>query len=293
MKFRLLSGWEQKSQSMFWMLLWSVSFCIVMISNRLVSAQSSIFLIVWMRSFFAFVVLIPFFLSQRKSLWTDHWKVQLLRGSLIFGAMVCNYLAYRILPMASVAALGMSGPLLINVLGALVLKESIPKKRWNILGIGYMGVLFLVKPQNFVFQTAMLLPLMGNMCVAFALTFAKKLTRTETDVSLLFYGSLVPFLLSSLGALTARSIPQFSDGLYFILIGIFGGFSQFCYLQALKVTSPAFASSFEYVRLCLFLPIGYLLFDEVPDFLSLLGVLCIVISTVLLSHTSKVEKPQF
>ena len=87
----------------------------------------------WGRYFFHFLVVPLFFPSVFKSLsGATKIGVQVTRGMLLFLGTCAAFLALRYLPLPQVTALGFAAPVMVTVLAALVLRERVGWRRWEI-----------------------------------------------------------------------------------------------------------------------------------------------------------------
>ena len=107
------------------------------LAKKLDSKVSSMSVLL-VRSLFSFILLTPIFIKQRTEIInTSRLALHLLRG--IFGAvaMFCIYYSTRQLPLALSSTIAMSLPLFITLLSCLILRESIKRKQWSLLILGY------------------------------------------------------------------------------------------------------------------------------------------------------------
>lgn len=273
----------------FWMVFWVVSFSIAMLGNKWVKDFFLFPMIVWSRSFFGLLLLVPF-ASQIKKTHLIKW--QLLRGLLISCAMLCSYSAYRYLPVHTAAILGTSGPIFTVLLSILVLKERITVSRWLGMILGYTGVLIVVLQKNtsepYGFSFFEIVAVAGNLCTSCAMLVGKYLAEGGEDkTTTLFYNALIPFLCFSIAVPFYWSPPTGTQWLVLVLMGCFGAISQLCTFSALKLAKVSFIAPFEYLRLCVMIPLGYLIFKEAPNFSFYIGAPLIILSSFWLTFLER------
>ena len=78
-----------------------------------------------------------------------------------------------------------------------------------------------------------------------------------------------------------------------IIISVFGTSGILCLIQAYRIGLPSVISPFEYTLLINSLVIGYFVFNETPDFYSMLGIALIIASGIYIfirerSHKNKI-----
>ena len=292
---------DNRYKAVFWMVLWAVSFSIAMLYNRFVDKSISIYMTVWMRAVFALLFIAPFVFKEKKAAFkTKHLSLQLFRGLLQTCSILCTYTAYRYLPMPIASSLGMSGPLFLIIFSIIFLKESISLSRWVAIGIGYLGVICIVffkSPDSavtlgdFTFNPYMLIALLANILIAGYTVIARiLLMKNESKVTTLFYTTLVSSIVYSFVCPFVWMMPSLKDFYYLLIIGGCGAFLQFCYLQAVKIAQPSFLASFEYLRLCSLLFLGWMFLGEVLSSTALFGASLIVVSTLCLLIVDKNKK---
>ncbi|WP_032112358.1 DMT family transporter [Candidatus Paracaedibacter symbiosus] len=267
-----------------WMIVWSFCFTTVMTLVKMVSPDISGSTMIFCRLAIGLLFAMPVFIGQgiqtvvkTKNLW-----LHCLRAIVVFCSMGCTYYAYRNLPLAEAASIGQTGPLFTSLLAVLILRESMTLPKWVAMFIGYVGVLFIIKPGTAEFNIAVIAALAANLLAGATIIMIKFVTKTDSSQTILFYGTVGTLMLTSMVVLFDWQTPSATDFTYLIFIGAFGMLSQYCYLQALKSAPASFVTPFEYLRLCLTVPLGMVLFGETPDLYTLLGSLIIIASIIFL-----------
>ena len=64
---------------------------------------------------------------------------------LIFSTTLA-VLGYSLVPVTEASALGFTAPIILVVLGALVLRETVTPRRWVAVALGFAGMLVVVRP---------------------------------------------------------------------------------------------------------------------------------------------------
>ena len=76
-----------------------------------------------------------------------------VRCSCILVAFLCFYTAVSRVPLADVVALFGAAPLFITALAGPVLGEKVGPRRWAALVVGFLGVLFIMRPGTASFNS--------------------------------------------------------------------------------------------------------------------------------------------
>src|SRR5690606_32370424 len=98
---------------------------------------------------------------------------QILRGSVMLLATLCFFKTLSYLPQAEATAINFLAPLLVLALAPWVLREPARVSRWVAAGIGFAGVLIIIRPG------AGLDPVGVAWGLATALTFAAQFLATR------------------------------------------------------------------------------------------------------------------
>ena len=188
----------------------------------------------------------------------------LLRVILTVTSILTFFESVRLLPLATVIAIGFVAPLFMTALSVPVLRERVGAHRWTAILIGFAGVLVITQPGPDGFEWPALLALASSMLFATHLVTARWLARTETDAALMFWqnlgvfvvsGAVAPFLWTPIGAADLTLIATMGA---LLLIG------QFCTVRAFRTAPVGAVAPFQYVELIWAAVIGYIFWSEVP-----------------------------
>lgn len=268
--------------------------------------------LVFFRSFFALFVLV-FWLQMRgdfpralKTKWLGGHLVRSLAG---VGSMFLSFIAYGLLPLADVTAIGYAGPLLVAVFAALFLREKVAFSRWSAIAIGFAGVLVMLwehlggatGPGR---ATGAICAMASAVLVSIALIQTRRLTRSEDTGAIVFYFQSTTTLASLLvivaaevwnpawpGAAILRSQawvwPAAGDWLPLICAGLLGGAGQILMTQSYRYADASIVACFDYTSMIWALILGLLLFGEIPAPIAILGAAIIACGGLLAIATER------
>jgi drug/metabolite transporter (DMT)-like permease len=246
----------------------------------------SLFLVVWARYASQMLVVVPLAWHQTgRNVWrTRNLSVQLLRSTMLLGATVCLYGGLRYLPLAEGSAILFLAPILIVMLSGPLLGEKPSRARWTASITGFVGVLILIRPGSAVFHPATLLLLGAALFNAFYNMLTRKLLHEDVYTTL-FYSALVGTV-----ALTA-ALPwgfdqtklTLNDGGLLLLLGLLAGLGHWFVIAAYQLAPASLLAPFTYAQMIWAVAYGYLVFGQLPDRWSALGICVIVASGVYLA----------
>lgn len=222
--------------------------------------------LVFLRANVVLVMLLPLVLRSRGRLvLTRNPKLHLIRGFFIASSAFCAAWAVTRLPLAETNAYLMTVSLFMLPLGVLFLGERAHWLRWAGVGVGFVGVLVMVRPGADAFQPAVLVALMCALFEAGLGVALKKLGSVEPITTIIWWSYLTNWLV--FGLLSGFALPALPVVAWWLLpvlglctLGVF-----VCYIHAYRLgdASAVEAGSFS---LLLFSPLlGYFCFGEVPQ----------------------------
>ena len=230
-------------------------------------ADFSIFQILAMRGVFSIILLLPL-LARGKGisgvLRTQNLKGQILRSMLGIGAMFTFFAALRNMELADATAIGFSGSLFMAALSVPLLGERVGPRRWAAILVGFCGVLIIVQPGSSTFQAASVLVLFSALFYALMMITTRWLSRSESNVSMVFYHSLVATVIGSVALPFVWVSPTPTDWVLFALMGLFATLAHLAIAEAFRSAPVAIVGPFEYSTLLWATIIGFVVWQDIP-----------------------------
>jgi len=246
----------------------------------------ALFLVVWARYIGQMLVVTPFVWHRAgPGFWrTRNLRMQLVRSAFLLAATVCFFAGLRYLPLAEGSAITFLAPLFIVVFSQPVLGERPTRARWIASITGFAGILVLLRPGSSVLQPAVLLLIGTAVCNAFYQLLTRKLPGDSAHTTL-FYSALVGAVGLTLAlpwgiegaALTWR------EGGLLLLLGLFAGLAHWLIITAFLVAPASLLTPFTYLQMIWATLFGYLIFKQLPDGWSAVGMAIIVGSGLMLA----------
>ncbi|PCI04362.1 MAG: hypothetical protein COB78_08570 [Hyphomicrobiales bacterium] len=214
------------------------------------------------------------------SLRSNHVGLQFVRLGFATFAMLMGFTAVINLPLADATAIGFAKSFFVTIFAVLILKEVVGLRRWMAVGVGFLGVMFMVQPGTDGFSIYALYSLCGAASAGVVMVLIRLLTRTEKPVTIMSYHAL------GIGA--AMLVP----GIYFwqwptqtewIMLGIMGfvtSLSQITNIHAYKWGEASVMASLDYTRLLYATIVGYLIFGDLPGPYTWIGAAVIITASI-------------
>ncbi|MDD2464343.1 MAG: DMT family transporter [Desulfobulbus sp.] len=216
-------------------------------------------------------------------------SLSLVVASLFFG------LALQRMPVAESTAIIFLAPILVVLIAGPLLKEEIGLVGWLAAGFGFLGVLLIVRPGaglNAVGLACVLMTVVAN--VTYQL-LSRLLAGSERTLTMLFHSALVGAVC--FGVLLPWSFagdpPTSFHLLLFLAIGILGGLGHFFFTLAYRFSSASQLAPMNYLQLVWASLLGWGVFDHMPDHLSLLGMLVVMVSGLMIAMKARLAERRF
>lgn len=205
----------------------------------------------------------------------------LARSVVGLTGMVCGFSAVGLLPLTQSTALTFSSPLFMTALSALILKEHVGRHRWAAVAIGFVGVLIMVHPDPSHFAgLGVILALVGAVAAAGAMIAIREIGRTEPGPTIVFYFTLAGMMLGLASLPFGWVIPDLATLGLLIAGGLIGGVGQLLLTEALRRAPVAVVAPFDYTQLVWASLLGFFVWGETPQTLTLIGALVVASSGV-------------
>jgi len=221
---------------------------------------------------------------------TDAWRDlrindrtgQALRAILHVGGAALIVWALSALPIATVTAIVFSSPVVVLVFSMRMLGERVSWARWIAVIIGFAGVLAIIRPGGVGFEWALLIPVAAAVASGLRDLMTRRLARSDTSISVLFWASAL------MVAVTLFTIPlgwqplTLAASIWLIVNGVLNASAHFLMIEALRLGAAGLVSPFRYTAILWATVAGFLVWQEVPDVMTMIGAAMLVVSGVLI-----------
>ncbi len=214
-----------------------------------------------------------------------------VRTACEIGATLFFFSALVRLPFADAAAIGQFTPLAVTAGAAIFLREPVGWRRWLATFVGLIGVLIIIRPGTSAFNWAGLL-VVG--CVIFVAMRDLITRRLGPGVP-----TLLIILASTMAVTTAGLVVRSFEtwitpswmmvgGLALSALGVSGGY--YGTIVAMRAGEISAIAPFRYSVILFALFWSFVLFDEIPDLWTWIGVTIIVGAGLYTVHRERVRR---
>lgn len=265
----------QLTKAVFYMTGAIASFVAMAVAGRAVSFQLDTFEIMLFRSFIGFLLVLGFILvrGEGKNLSRRHMGVHVVRNLFHFSGQNLWFFALTVIPLAQVFALEFTTPLWILILSPLILGERLSRKKISVGLIGFGGALLVAQPAMSGLSLGVISAALAAVGFAGSIVLTKKLTQSETILTVLFYMTLfqLGFGIICAGYDGNIALPSAQNLPWVILIACAGLAAHFSLTAALSLAPATLIAPIDFIRLPAIVVIGFVFYSEPVDALVILG----------------------
>ena len=221
---------------------------------------------------------------------TQRYKLEYVRGLLLFVSFTTYMMGLAAIPLADVGAIRNSAPLLITFLSVVWLGEKVGPRRWLSLFIGFIGVLIIIRPGATTFNIGSVFILLTTLTYALNVMVTRQLRTTDSSATMAYYSTLVylvaAIVLTPLSIfvgeipnahpsiaflLRAWTMPTLLDVLIMAGLGLIWASGMYLIARAYSLAEASTAAPFEYVALLFSIFWGFAIWSEIPSLATWIG----------------------
>ncbi|MBL8702412.1 MAG: DMT family transporter [Alphaproteobacteria bacterium] len=246
--------------------------------------------IVWARYACSLVPMLAYAVAtgRMRSMWvTRRPGVQLARALFVLMSTYLVFGALKIIALAQVTSIIFISPIIVAVLAVLLLGEAMTPRRWLAVVLGFGGALLIIRPGFAGFQWALLIPVVAAVTRALYVLTTRALGKVDDPFTTLLYSAVFGSAVSSLVIVFDWRTPDPWGWSLMALLGLLGAISHFMMIRAYALAPSSTLAPFTYAELVWSVLFGIVLFGEVPDWLTIAGVVVIIASGLTVLRASR------
>jgi drug/metabolite transporter (DMT)-like permease len=258
-----------------WMIGAVVSFCAMAVMGRTALTQLDTFELMMYRSFVGVIVVLSYIAVTNKwhEVTLSYFKLHLIRNLFHFAGQNLWFAALVMIPIAQVFAIEFTSPIWILLLSPALLNERMTRGRAITAVLGFIGILIVTRPSLETLNMGIFFVALASICFALTSVLTRRLTRTQSIASILFY---LTVLQAIFGAVTAGydgdiTLPSLAIAPSVVAVGFAGLAAHTCLTRALSLAPAASIMPIDFARLPIIAVVGYLLYNESIDIYVFIG----------------------
>lgn len=266
----------------------SVGFSAAWVFIRLASETIHPFALVFWRNTAGLLLILPFVLRDPAIASPAQWKSHAMRSTSGVIGMFTVFYAVANAPMATVQAINFAAPIFATAGAALFLGEKLRARRVGALLTGFAGVLVVLRPGAQPLTPGIVSAVVAAVAVAFSIIAIKRLVGIARPMAVVFWSFALPVLPTLLVAIAFWTTPSGAAWLYILGIGAATLIAQIATVRAFSIAEATAVMPYDFVRFGITIAIGYLLFGESIDGITLIGGALILGSAIYLAYREAV-----
>lgn len=200
--------------------------------------------------------------------------LQIVRAILMLVSTLVFFSVLKIVPLSEGTAMNFCAPLLVLAASPWLLGERSYPSRWIAVAIGFIGMLIVVRPGGGIVPAGVALGLASAAIFALVAILTRKTNRTDDPMVSLFYGGLTGAIVSSLIVpfFWSSHMPTKTEWLVLASTGITSTIGHLLVNNAYKHAEASLLTPFAYLQIISATVMGWLVFNQLPDSLTAIGI---------------------
>jgi drug/metabolite transporter (DMT)-like permease len=213
--------------------------------------------------------------------------LQIFRGALLAFEICVTVLSFILLGLVESHAVFACYPLLIAAFSGPVLGENVGWRRWAAIGVGFVGILVVLKPGFGVFAIEAIVPLIGALMFALYGLLTRLAAKTDsTQTSFFWTGIIGAVVMSAIGTWYWEPMSPVDWG-WMGLLCVTGVLGHWLLIKCYEFAEASEVQPFAYLQLVFVAIVGVTLFGETLRPNVMLGALIVVAAGLFTLWRSK------
>ena len=269
--------------------------CYVMsdIFMKFLSSEISMFQITFLRGLLVTFFLFSYCYISKASFFIREWKDRFVIGirSILEVIMTYTFLAALFnMNVANANAILQLIPLMVLLGSFAFLRQSPKTHEWIAVLFGCLGAVIIIRPGALDFNFFTIHALVAVFCLAARDLLTVRLNKKIPSNIIAFYSALMLTLASFLLSKEPVHFGDLSNSLFILYTAIFVSIGYIASVAAMRFGDVTFVSPFRYTALLWAMAMGFIFFQEIPKFTTLLGGLIIILAGTYIFYKSKGDR---
>lgn len=261
--------------------------------SRYLAETYNVFVINMIRSWVLalFVILISLRKKDgiKKVLSSKQPFVQFIRGVLLTLAILIGVYSFTKLGLVQTHSIMSFFPLIVVAFSGPILNEKIGIQRWLAVIFGFIGIIIILDPVNFIFSFDGLLPVLGAFVLGFYTILTRKVSETDKSETSFFWVAIIGFfIMSCLGPFHWEPI-LFNDWGWMALLCVLSTVGHFLLIMAYENAEASILQPFTYFQLLFASIIGICFFNDKITLSIFVGGSIVVLSGIFAAWRNHVK----
>jgi drug/metabolite transporter (DMT)-like permease len=279
----LMDRTPSKPKAALWMAGWLCLMLIVAVAGREAARELNVFQLMQMRCVLGFFMLYPLIRTSGgfAAMTTSRPLQHIVRNLVHYAAQLGWFFALTLIPLGQVVSIEFTMPIWTAILAASFLGEHMTVWKISAIVLGVIGVIIIVRPSTGEINPGQLIALGAAVGFGISVAMMKSLTRTESTVAIIFWMLVIQCVAGLLPTLYVWKSPSLYGWGWMAVIAFCGTFSHYCMARAMLHADATVVLPMDFLRVPLTATVGWLIYSERLDTLTVLGAALIFTGNLL------------
>lgn len=275
-----------------WIGLSGVLFALLNVFSLIPAQNLNPYVMAFLRYFFGALFLLPVIwrVGLQRAMHTRRMPLHVFRGALHAGGMFLWFIGLPLTTLASITALGFTGPIFVTIGAALFLNEDVRLRRWIAVAVGFAGAMIIIRPGIGDLGIGAIVILISTPIFSASNLISKALARTDSAPTIVIWQNMTIVLFAAPVALWFWQTPSWTDVLWFMAAGLSGTLGHICQQNGYQLADITLLQPIGFLSLLWNTLLGYFLFLQEPDVWTFVGAAVIFASAMYISHREAVRR---
>lgn len=246
---------------------------------KFLSTDYSPLFIGWARYAVACLIVLPFaYWRYGRNFFPEEQRfAHLVRTAFLVTSMTLYFLAISKIPLAVAVSAYFVGPIIAVALSVMFLKEALTLQKIISIILGFTGSIIILEPSGEI-EIGILLAFGAGLFFALYLIATRQASQTSDPVKTLAFQCVLGTVLLSPQAAFTYQIPEMDLLWLFVALGFFSILAHSLTILAFRFSDASTLAPLVYLELVGAVAIGFFVFSEIPEPLTVLGASLIILS---------------
>jgi len=275
-----------------WVGLSGILFALLNVFTLIPAHHLNPFVMAFLRYCFGTMFLLPIVLrlGVARSMHTRRMPLHVFRGAIHSCGMMLWFIGLPLTTLASITALGFTGPIFITIGAALFLGEDVRLRRWIAVAVGFAGAMIIIRPGTGDIGLGALCVLASTPIFSASNLISKALARTDRANTIVIWQNLTIVLFSAPVAIWFWQTPAWTDIMWFLAAGLCGTLGHLSQQSGYQLADITLLQPIGFLSLLWNTLLGFLLFSQRPDMWTFVGAAVIFASAMYISHREAMRR---
>jgi len=251
---------------------------------KYLSASLPVLLVIWGRFFFhclitgAYVALV----HDWRLLLPNVSRVQTARSLALFSAVGLFYVTIHHLPLTTALTLWFVEPFILTILAMIFFRERVSRLQWGAIIVGFLGIVIAIRPTPLAWHWTYLVGLLAGVSYAVFLLLTRAIDNRTPPIASVYQTGLVGSFASSLLVIPVWSPPSIAEWGLLLATGCVAAIAHYLIVKSFERAEASRLAPFTYSEMIGAAVLGFLVFGDLPDIWTCLGLAVVIASAIAL-----------